>query len=112
MEHLEPIFDLLTLSMLENAFEVSHLNSPLMLIRELGVPLDTVEVTLRHQCLNHEAVANLLRGAVLFGAHHDSKRDRVKAIMDNVIANSGIFVVDPITHDELLDSIYQGWKSL
>ena len=75
---LQDIFPSLELSKIESAFERRVMNDG---------------------CDDTTANWDLLRGAALFGRRLNDDADRVTAVMENIIANDGIFVVDPVTRD-------------
>lgn len=78
---LRDIFSPLELAKIESAFE-------------RRVMTDGVATTM--------ATHDLLRGAALFGKKIVNDGDRVTAVMENIIANDGEFVVDPVTYTDYL----------
>lgn len=79
---LQDIFSLLELAKIESAFER----------RPLGAGCESTSET-------HE----MLLGAAVFGMRIPDNVGRVTAVMENIIANNGTFVVDPATEVEYSD---------
>lgn len=82
-ENLDDVFDKTTLKTVEAAFERNY-----NLIFE-----------------DHECPSPKIYGAVVFGMKFSDPRKRLQAIMENIVANNGRFVVDSATKTQADDMV-------